>query len=221
VKDLRLEQLRKQIEADLEPVPSLSPPWKRALSLLVFWCLSVCFVLLVFGIRSDYVAVGPQAVWGLSLLQWFMAYAIVTVGIRLTIPGSDLSSALIWLTVLAGVLIHLGVSETTFRLSPISVEPDRVWQMALICYGITLVLGLLPLSLLLLSSSRGLPVRPLTTGLLCGLGSGLSGEAVWRIHCSYTTWDHVLFAHTGAVLTAGILGILFGFWWQRRRRTAA
>jgi len=82
----------------------------------------------------------------------------------------------------------------------------------------SLLHSLLPLAVFLTFSTRGMLRRTVTAGFLRGLGSGLCGEAAWRMHCAYTSWDHILYAHTGAILLTVVLGTALGFWWQRRSR---
>ena len=60
--------------------------------------------------------------------------------------------------------------------------------------------------------------RPLILGLVCGVGCGLSGEAIWRMHCHYNSWGHILSSHFGAIIAAGLIGFLIGFLSFRRRR---
>jgi hypothetical protein len=144
------------------------------------------------------------------------AYLLVAYGLRSTIPGRGVPAVIGILLASSAFVVHLAVAGLTFHLSPIHVEAGREWQMALICISITLFLGLIPLAMVLALSSQGLQLRPTILGLTFGLGSGLSGEAAWRMHCHYTAWSHILIAHTGAVIATALLGALLGFLWQRR-----
>ena len=212
----RFESIRGRIEAEMVPVRPLSGAWKRALFLPLLFGMLVGIVLLVLGLRSDYEVLGPSIAWGFAVLQCLAAYAVLTLGLRITIPGADLPITILAFVALLGLGLHFAVAELSFQLSPISVEAHQFWRMVVVCASITLGLGLLPLAVFLVFASRGLPRSATTVGLLCGLSSGLCGEAAWRMHCAYTSWDHVLPAHSGAILLTALLGAALGSWAQSR-----
>jgi len=62
----------------------------------------------------------------------------------------------------------------------------------------------------------GLPFRARTTGLLLGLGNGLAVEAVWRLHCPFSSWGHILLFHGGAVVVLMAAGMAIGRLWERK-----
>jgi hypothetical protein len=212
-----LEKIKRQIGTSPKPVQPLAPPGRRALWLPVLWVLSVGFVLIAFGIRRDYQQLGPWATWGFALAQCLLAYLLAGTGLRLTIPGLNLSKLTLVLFVLVTVAFQFGVFAATFELSPVRVEPGRQWEMAMICLLVTIPLGLLPLAVMSALSVKGVPQRAVAIGLLCGLGGGLAAEAAWRLHCPYSAWGHVLTAHSGGVLALALLGAGLGYYWQRKR----
>ncbi len=57
-------------------------------------------------------------------------------------------------------------------------------------------------------AARAYPTRPALTGLLGGLGAGLMADAGWRLFCHFSEPAHVLSAHLGGVLAAGLCGAL-------------
>lgn len=213
--DRLFEKIRNEVASDLEPVQPLGPPWKRAAILLPLWLLLVGIVLAVFGLRRDYHALGPWALWDLTLLQALAAYTAVALGVRLTVPGSLIPGSFLALIAVAASSIHWVVSGIMFHLSPTRVEPGREWTLALICFVVELCLGLVPLSVILSLARQGLPLRPIALGLVAGFGSGLAAEAAWRIHCPYNAWNHILISHSGAVLATALLGGLVGYLWNR------
>ena len=212
------EKISKQIQRDFEPVQPLGPAHRRASLLLILWLVLVGIVLAVFGMRKDYNVLGPWTVWLLPLAQLFVGYIIVTLAIRSTIPDAATPTSLLILAVLLGISVHLAISEITFHLSPTWVEAGRLLPLAGICFVITLCLGLIPLFLMLFLCSKGFGSRPGFIGLISGFGCGLSAEAAWRMHCHYSAWNHVIFAHTGAVLFVTLLGWLIGYRYLRRSK---
>lgn len=206
--DAVLKKIKSQIQGDLEPVHALPPVWKRVLLLFPIWIVLIALVLAVFGLRPDYDVVGPWLLWSLLLVQFLAAYLIIAFGVRSTIPGSAVPVPLLIIFTFIGLATHLILTETVFRLSPTLVESEREFLVSCVCFSITLFLGLIPLALFLLLSSKGLTSHPALLGLVCGLGSGLSGEAVWRMHCPYNSWDHILTAHSGAIVAVAILGCI-------------
>jgi hypothetical protein len=215
--DRLFEKIRNEIASDLAPVRPLGPPWKRASILLLLWLLLIAVVLAVFGFRRDYHVLGPWVVWNLTLVQTLAAYAAVVFAVRLTMPGSLIPGSYLAVIAAAASVIHWTISGILFHLSPTRVEPGREWRLALICFASELCLGLIPLAVILALSRKGLPLRPITLGLLAGLGSGLTAEAAWRMHCAYNSWNHILLSHSFAILATALLGGMLGFSWKRRQ----
>jgi len=215
--DLLLERLKQEISSDLEPEQPLASAWKRALFLFPVWGALLLGAVGVLGIRDDYEVLGPGLAWSLALMQLSVAYLLVLVSLRLAIPGALLAISSLRLAAILAVLCHLAIAAFTFQRSPVAVPTDRTWELWAICFLITLLMSLLPLTIAVVFASKGLPFSPILGGALCGLGAGLAGEAAWRMHCHYTAWEHILVAHTSAVLVATIIGAVTGFLWQRRQ----
>ena len=216
MEDMQYEKLKDQIQYDMEPVKALAPPWKRASSLFIIWFFLAALVLLLFGLRQDTDALGPWLFWTLPLVQLFSAYAVAILGVRLTVPGSAVATSVLAGMLSLGVAVHLAVSWIIFHLSPVGVEPGKDFHASSVCLVITLCLSILPLVLALTLCSRGLTSRPVFVGLACGLACGLSAEAVWRLHCPYNNWSHILSSHTAAVLAAALVGWILSFIFFRR-----
>ncbi len=217
--DSMYKRVKDKIQQDMKPVQALAPVWKRILPLLLVWAILMGLVIILFGLRSDSQLLGPWITWGFPMIQLLAVYAIVILALRWTIPGSSVPASFLTFFILLGVAIHLVISEIVFHLSPIHVEANRELDLAIFCFITTLVLGLIPLFFVIFLFRQGLPSRPVFLGLVCGLGCGLSGEAIWRMHCHYNSWNHILSAHTGAILVTGIIGFLIGFRFFRRRRS--
>jgi hypothetical protein len=79
------------------------------------------------------------------------------------------------------------------------------------------LLGVVPALTALWLLTRGLPLRPKLAGLFAGLAGGMLAEGVYRLHCGLSHPGHVAPWHTGAVLVIGLLGGVFGLWWERNR----
>lgn len=217
MKEMPFEKLKDRIQEDMAPVKSYAPPWKRAFYLFGIWIFLIALILLLFGLRQDTDALGPWLYWLLPLVQLLSAYAVIIISVRLTVPGSAVATSILAALVLVGVALHLSVSWIMFHLSPIGVDPGKGFQASSICLAITLSLSLLPLLLALALCSRGLTSRPIVVGLACGFASGLSAEALWRLHCPYNSWSHILSSHTVAVLAAVVLGWLLSLIFFRRK----
>ncbi|HUV12197.1 MAG TPA: NrsF family protein [Acidobacteriota bacterium] len=217
IDDLLLERLKQEIASDLKPEEPLAPAWKRALFLFPVWGTLLALSVGGFGIRNDYEILGPWAAWVLALIQLAVAYLLAIAGLRLVIPGALLAAGSVRLAAILAIASHLGIAAITFQRSPVPVAADRIWELWAICFLITLMMSLLPLAAAAVFASKGLPFSPISLGALCGLGAGLAGEAAWRMHCHYTAWEHILAAHTSAVVAAAIVGALAGYLWRRRQ----
>ena len=216
MEDMQFEKLKNQIQSDMEPVKALAPAWKRASFLFVIWFFLAALVLLLFGLRQDTDALGPWLFWVLPLFQLLSAYAIVIISVRLTVPGSAVAPSVLAGLLSLGMTVHLAVSWIIFHLSPVGVEPGKEFYASSVCLVITLCLSILPLVLALVLCSRGLTYRPVVVGSACGFACGLSAEAIWRLHCPYNNWSHILSSHTAAVLAAVVVGWILSFIFFRR-----
>ncbi len=216
MEEMPFEKLKDRIEEDMAPVKSYAPPWRRASFLFGIWSLLGALVLLLFGLRQDANALGPWILWLLPLVQLLSAYALIILSIRLTIPGSAVATTILVALALLGVAVHLAVSWILVHLSPIGVELGEDLRASSVCLIITLCLSILPLVMALTLCSRGFPSRPIVVGLACGFACGLSAEAIWRLHCPYNAWSHILSSHTLAVLAAVLLGWILSLIFFRR-----
>jgi hypothetical protein len=212
------KKIRDQIQQDIKPVHALAPIWRRAMFLLPLWLVLIGLVVAFAGLRSDSELLGPWIVWGFPVVQLLAAYAMVALALRLTIPGSSVSASFLSFLALLGIAIHLAIAGILFRLSPTRVEVNREADLTIICFVTTLVLSLIPSLFVIFAARQGLASRPLVLGFVSGAGCGLSGEAIWRMHCPYNDWNHILSAHFGAIIAAGLIGFLIGFLSFRRRR---
>jgi hypothetical protein len=218
IEDRLHRKIREKIQDDIEPVHALAPNWKRALPLLLIWVVLISLVIILNGLRRDSELLGHWVVWGFPAVQLLIAYTIVALALRFTIPGSSISASFLSLLTLLGVAVHLAISGIVFRLSPTHVEANQETGLSLFCFLVTFTLSLIPSLFVVYLARQGLASHRLFLGLVCGIGCGLSGEAIWRMHCHYSSWDHILSAHTSAILAAGLVGFLVGFLSFRRRR---
>jgi hypothetical protein len=114
------------------------------------------------------------------------------------------------------ILIQVIISVVIFSISPARVEDANFWRTGSACLSAIFGLGLLPLISGMAFARKGLPLRARTTGLLLGLSSGLAVESLWRLHCPFSAWGHVVSFHGGAIVLSVLLGIGMARHWQRR-----
>jgi hypothetical protein len=191
--------------------------WVRALFLVPYALLALVFLLLVFGLRPDAEDVGGEVLWGFAVLQLLAAYSIFIVALRQAVPGSAVGPSA-WFSVFLLILVmQVGVALWTYRQSPLDVPSDRVYTYGLACFSMMSLLGFVPAAIAFWLLGRGLPLRPRVAGVLAGLGGGLVAESVYRTHCAYSHWTHILPWHGGAVLLLGLVGFYCGVLWEKRR----
>lgn len=211
------KNLDREIGMELEPARPLLPAWRRSLFIIPVWALSAVAVLTIFGVRSDFSAIGPVTLSGVLLFQIIASYLLLFGGSQMILPASSPSLAGTVVPVLiAGLSFHV-TAFILFQLSPIAPPAGESVRLILVCLGLTLVLGFVPLGVSILLSRKGLPLQPLKTGLAMGLGCGVSAEAAWRLHCHINSFDHIFIAHLGAVSVVTVLGVVIAFLWARVR----
>jgi hypothetical protein len=216
MEDMPFENLKDKIRKDMAPVKAFAPPWKRASFLFGIWFLLGVLVLLLFGLRHDADALGPWLFWLLPLIQLLTAYAVILLAVRLTVPGSAAAASVLAGLVLLGVAVHLAVAAIMFHFSPVEAAPGKDFHASAVCLIITFCISIFPLVPALILCARGLTSRPIAVGVASGFACGLSAEAVWRLHCPYNDWGHILSSHTLAILAAVVLGWILSFIFFRR-----
>jgi hypothetical protein len=194
-----LTRLRSAIEPSLVPVKPLDRPAARATTLLAVFVVLVVGVPAVFGPRPD---IELPALWEyvkFSILQAACAYVLVVVSLRFSMPAwpKSPSTALAWIAV--GLCIHVFVAWIAQERSAGS-PTGHEWRTGLACLGAITLLSLVPLALGTIMLLRGLVTHRLLAFALMGLSGALGAESAWRLHCDYSAWDHVLPAHSGALV---------------------
>jgi hypothetical protein len=215
--DRGLDELMNRIGDRLESVRPLHPPWIRAGWLGLTWPFLLALTLTAFGLRRDYGQIGEWASWGVSALEWAAAYWVAWIGLRLAVPSELAAMSVRAALFVGGIGLQLAGAAWAFHTSPSWVEPGQELRLLMVCFLFISLLAALPLLLALRLAAEGLLAKPAQTGLLLGLSAGLAAEASWRMHCPYTSWEHILAGHFSALIATILIG-LFSFW---RRRSSS
>jgi hypothetical protein len=214
--ELPPEPLRGAILADLAPVRRLRAPARRALALLPLAALLVVAQPIVFGVRGDAAALGPILLWGLSLAQAALGFALLFAALRESVPGRALALSRALLA--SALAASLTVTFVTWSSSGTRVPSGRfvfLWQ---VCFVYPLLLGLPLVFVTLWLALRAYPLSPALVGGLVGLGVGLMTDSGWRTYCHVSEPRHVLSAHLAAMLALGAAGAFSAaVLWRRRR----
>ncbi len=216
IEDPLYSQLREKLKDDFAPVKPLKATWKRAFWLFPISLLYMVVTLAIFHIRHDYANLSPLVLWGFFLLQILVCYLVLAASLEACIPGSVKDPLVLAGIGLMGPGVFFVASWTTFHISPNWPIPGQEWRMGMICMSVIGMFGILALLFGFLLAGAGLPFRAKATGLLLGIGSGLTAEAAWRLHCPFSSWDHILPFHGGTVFLIIVLGIIIGHLWKRK-----
>jgi hypothetical protein len=159
-------------------------------------------VVIGLGWRSDFGILGAWRTVGFSTIQVGFALAPLLVGLRLSIPAGGGSLAMALAAAAGALLAHLLVSGLTLDASALSPPAGYESTSGLTCLSAIALTSVVPLAGAIVLLRRGVVTRWLLSLLVIGLASGLAGEAVWRLHCPFSVWSHVLPFHTGALLVS-------------------
>ena len=188
-----LDDVRGEILDDIRPVRTLSSPWRRALVLLPW--LVVCLLLMSAMMRPDYGEVSKLLLWGGSVFFWASAYLLLVACMREAIPGSTISwkylGAGVAAVLVGQVLLAAALHERTPYLSP----EQEIWRTIVACTGAISLLGAPLLTAGCVLAARGYPVRPAFAGVLLAVVAVVAAESVWRLHCPYTSPEHLISTH--------------------------
>jgi len=210
------EQLRERLRDDFVAVKPLKVAWKRALWIFPISLLFMEFTLAVFHLRGDHVNLGPLVLWGFYLLQLLACYLVFAVSLETCIPGSLKAPVALATIGLIGPAIYFIASWVTFRISPHRPNPGQEWSTGIACLSAIGMFGIIALLFGFFLARAGLPIRARAAGILLGLMSGLAGEAVWRLHCPVSSWDHILLYHSGAIFVLVAAAFAVGYFWKRK-----
>ena len=200
-----IAKISAQLAASAKPIRPLP-------SNAILWTISLS----IFSIVSLVVAsvVGFKAIAVLSAGEMVLYYGVVALFaglfaravIERMIPGEKriLPSSGLWIAalILPGlVMAGLFSDHSTVRFVSQGIPCLRLGVIS------ALVSGLLGWRLL----QRGYLVSPRETIVLYGFFAGLVGVAVLALHCPIRNSLHVLVWHLGAMVLAGLLGLLLGW----------
>ncbi|MEJ2108372.1 MAG: NrsF family protein [Acidobacteriota bacterium] len=214
--DRLYKQIRDTLKNDFVPVKPLKEAWKRAFWIFPLTLFCIVFTLEVFHLRPDYLNFHLMELWGFILLQVLACYFILSESLKTGIPGSFVSPFRLTVLGVIGPVVFLIASMLNYEINPSHPAAGQEWAMGMACISIVGGLGFLALLAGVLLSRSGLPFRAGTVGLLLGLSGGLTAEASWRLHCPFTSWDHVLVFHGGAIIILAAAGLAVGSYWKRR-----
>lgn len=220
VDDLRLGALRAAIARDPSPVRPRRPARGLGAALAVTAAAALAVLWRAFGLRADYQALGGLWVWIPSAVELLAAAGLLGLALRETIPARRPSLAAVAAAVGAGGALQLAISWASFARSPVTVPAGQEARLWLVCFSLELALALPVALAAVVLVRRGLVGGPWRVAVAGGLGAGLAGDALWRLHCPYSDLAHVLTAHGGAVLTLALLALAGAFVWDRRRLRA-
>ena len=209
--DRLYKQIRDKMEDDFAPVKALREPWKRALWIFPLALLLSVAVLALFHLRPDVSNFHPLELYGFILLQVAACYVLLRAVLKTGVPGSFPSLSCLALTGATAAAVFLIASLVHHRASPGHPGIGQELSMGAACISIVGLMGVSSLVGGFFLGRYGLTLRARTAGLLLGLCGGLAAEAVWRLHCPFTSWSHVLVFHGGAVLILAFAGAVFGY----------
>lgn len=196
-----------ELVGDLEPIRPLRLATGLALALAGLG-LTLCLVVVLFGIRPDVVAGSFDPVFllatGLFLLLGLATSVTVIVMSRPRV-GSD-HGGWLWAAAMAALLPIAAVITGAGRNQPLLSESAVEHGMKCLVAGS--MLGLLTFAVLTLWLRRGAPTSPERAGLLTGVAAGSFGIFAFSFHCVYNDIVHIGVWHSLVVVLSGAMGRL-------------
>ncbi len=206
-------RLRAAIAADLAPVRPIPPPIVRALWITPLALLVLVAAPLAFE-RRDLEALGWTWSWGASAVQIVAGLALAAAALRESVPGRSWSRSMLVALLGVSVLVETVITLGSWQASPVLLR-SMILPIGLTCLASSAITALPPTVLTSVLAVRAFPTRPAIAGMLAGVGAGLMADAGWRLFCEFSEPSHVLPAHLGGVVVAGLIGALFTRWLSR------
>ncbi len=187
------DAVRGEILDDIRPVKTLPSPWRRALVFLPW--LIVCLLMISAVMRPDYGEVSKLLLWGGSVFFWASAYCLLVACMREAIPGSDISWKYLVTGIAAALILQLLLAAALHERSPYPSPEQEIWRTIMACTGAISLLGAPLLTAGCILAARGYLVRPTFAGVLLAVVAVIAAESVWRLHCPYTSPEHLILTH--------------------------
>lgn len=211
-------RLRRALHEDSGAVAPLKPPSRRVLALVPLALLLLWWVPAHFGLRHDFVLLGPGRSIIASGFQLVGGLLIVAGALFEAVPGRQLNGRRFLLLGALGAAVFLVLTALAAAASPTLVPIGREARYLRVCLGTPPLLGAPLLALAMALAFRAYPVRPVVVGALAGFGSGLIADSAWRLFCEVADPVHVLTAHGGAILLLTLVGAVGSSLVSRWRR---
>ncbi len=202
------EPLIERLVSELQPVPPLSSPLRRAVRFCMGATAIVSGAVLSFGARAE---LGSRV-----HDPWFCAETAVLVllfcgasvaAFASAVPGAKMSGT----STLLGLLLSAWLALIAAR--GVLPSSSGAWTAGIACLRRSLWLGSAPALILLGMVRKGAPLDGASSGLLTLLSAGALAVLGTRALCAKDDARHVLLWHFMPLLVAALLGALAGRRW--------
>lgn len=202
--------LERKLANDLRPVEPLRP----AGFFVALWGMVFVVVVVAGVLRLGPLAVPLMGPALSALVIGVLAASAVALMISLALqmsPGSRFRVA-------PGVLpVVVAAAVTALFAGWLPLHPQaHFWRGVWRCFSVGITFGAISGILTSLALRRGTFESPTTAGATAGLLAGLAGTTLLAIHCPILEMGHVVLAHVGAAIAAGLAGMVIAVWRLRR-----
>jgi hypothetical protein len=201
-------ELRNAVARDLAPTRPLAPPSIRALAIVPIAAAIVAAVPLLNFFRPDLASAGVLRVWGLSIAQAIAGIAMIAAALRESVPGRQLSPTTVASLVVGGLALPAILPGLAARAFDVAPGSHGAIAIGVACFRTSATAAVPAVMAAAILSARAMPLRPLVAGAIYGLGCGLIADGALRLWCEFSAPEHVLLAHTTAVVASMMLGVI-------------
>lgn len=206
---LSRRDVREEILRDLHPVRPLRSPWKRVVMFFGPWVAVVLgFLVFATGVRPDLGEIGALWSWGASGLFLAAAFLLAASAVRESIPGAGLPTLYTLGFLPLIICAQLAAAAVLHSHHPFPVAEGDGARLSVVCSVWICVIALTGIAILGYLITRGLPTRRARIVLLASGAAVAAAEALWRIHCPYTSAVHLVTAHVPPYVVIFLGGLL-------------
>jgi hypothetical protein len=187
---------RSRILGDLRPVRPLNVSWKRLVVLYVP-CAAALLVVLVLsmGLRPNIHEIGVVWSWCGSALFLVCSFTIALCALRESIPAAGFPAVYTVGLFVMTLASRIAFSSALHAQHPCPVAEGDGFRVAIVCSVWIFALAMPWTLLLACLIRRGMPPRGTRVVILAGGAAVIAGEALWRLHCPFTSPVHLLLSH--------------------------
>lgn len=210
------DALARAVFSDFRPVRPVLRSETRMVIVSALAAAAAALLVAQLGMRHDVSLLPKLAFVSMLMVRVAAGLSLILLALREAIPSAGVSDRRRTLFAVIGLSMLIALPEMFSLL--IGARQNGIIAGPWFCFPLVVAVSVPSFLGMLVLLSRAWPVRPVQTGFLAGLGSGILAEAAQFVVCANADPVHGGAVHGGAAISVALLGALAGLMLERNRR---